>query len=112
MPEIFPSPGFDLGGNTRRCWTCRSMFMQAWGNYGTVWPVVHQQLGVRPDLGRGRVAVIPQVPDGQPSVQGDDIRLGSGSIWVFAAHDGATYTTQVNATDTPGDELVIGVTLP
>ena len=40
------------GTNIDRCWTCRSMFMQAWGNYGTAWPVVHQQLGVRPVPGR------------------------------------------------------------
>jgi hypothetical protein len=33
MPEIFPSP--DQGANIDRCWTCRSMFMPAWGNYGT-----------------------------------------------------------------------------
>ena len=51
MPEIFPSP--DQGANIDRCWTCRSMFMQAWGNYGTAWPVVHQWLGVQPDLGNG-----------------------------------------------------------
>ena len=52
MPEIFPSP--DQGANIDRCWTCRSMFMQAWGNYGTAWPAVHQWLGVRPNLGIGR----------------------------------------------------------
>ena len=51
MPETFPSP--DQGANIDRCWTCRSMFMQAWGNYGTAWPVVHQWLGVQPDLGVG-----------------------------------------------------------
>ena len=39
--------------NIDRCWTCRSMFMQAWGHYGTAWSVVHQGLGVRPDLGHG-----------------------------------------------------------
>ncbi len=44
MPEIFPSP--DQGANIDRCWTCRSMFMQAWGNDGTTWAVVHQWLGV------------------------------------------------------------------
>ncbi len=77
MPEIFPSP--DQGANIDRCWTCRSMFMQAWGNYGTAWPVVHQWLGVRPDLGAGRLSVVPQVPQGQHSVQGKDIRLGRGS---------------------------------
>ena len=63
MPEIFPSP--DQGANIDRCWTCRSMFMQAWGNYGTAWAVVHQWLGVSPDLGHGKLSVVPQVPSGQ-----------------------------------------------
>jgi hypothetical protein len=112
MPEIFPSEGFDLKGNTNRCFTCRSMFMQAWGNYGTVWPVIHQQLGIRPDLGRGAVEVVPQVPDGQPSVEASDVRLGAGSIDVLAARDGARYTTTVNAARTPGDTLAVGATLP
>ena len=40
-----------IRANIDRCWTCRSMFMQAWGNYGTAWAVVHQWLGVRPNLG-------------------------------------------------------------
>src|SRR6185295_7019906 len=43
MPEIFPSapngdPSKGIPPNIDRCWTCRSMFMQAWGNYGTAWP--------------------------------------------------------------------------
>jgi hypothetical protein len=112
MPEIFPSEGFSLGGNISRCFTCRSMFMQAWGHYGTAWPVIHQQLGVRPDLGRGAVEVVPQVPAGQPSVQGQNIRLGDGAIGVLAARDGRTYTTTVNARRTPGDTLTIGATVP
>jgi hypothetical protein len=66
LPEILPSPDFDPEGdrdaNIDRCWTCRAMFVQAWGHYGTVWPVVHQQLGVRPDMGRRRLEVTPQVP--------------------------------------------------
>ena len=37
------------------------MVLQAWGAYGTVWPVVHQQLGVRPDLGRDRLEVVPSM---------------------------------------------------
>ena len=77
MPEIFPSP--DQGPNIDRCWTCRSMFMQAWGNYGTAWAVVHQWLGVRPELGDGRVAFVPQVPPGQSSVRGQNpprVRIG------------------------------------
>ena len=67
MPEIFPSP--DQGPNIDRCWTCRSMFMQAWGNYGTAWAVVHQWLGVQPQLGRGEIAIDPQVPAGQDSAR-------------------------------------------
>ena len=38
LPEILPSP--DQNRNIDRCWTCRSMFMQAWGHYGTAWPVI------------------------------------------------------------------------
>ena len=68
MPEIFPSnpqPGnAGVPPNIDRCWTCRSMFMQAWGNYGTAWSVVHQQLGVRPFVNRGVVETVPQVPAG------------------------------------------------
>ena len=41
---------------TRLGHTERGMVLQAWGAYGTAWPVVRQQLGLRPDLGpTGRV---------------------------------------------------------
>ncbi len=110
MPEIFPSP--DQGANIDRCWTCRSMFMQAWGNYGTAWAVVHQWLGVRPDLGRDLLEVVPQVPEGQTSVRGRDIRLGRGSVDVLATHEGDTYRTQVDVSRGVGaDEVAIGHTL-
>jgi hypothetical protein len=112
MPEIFPSPGFDLGGNINRCWTCRSMFMQAWGNYGTAWPVIHQQLGVSPYLNEGALAVVPQVPDGQPSVQGSNIRLGDGSADVFASRSGNRYTSKVALDDLRVHLLVLGAVLP
>ncbi len=120
MPEIMPSeappdaPEEAEGTppNIDRCWTCRSMFMQAWGHYGTAWPVVHQQLGVRPHLGHGRLEVVPQVPDGQPSVQGQDIRLGHGSADVLAARDGARFTTVVDASEAAVDVLRVGHTLP
>jgi hypothetical protein len=110
-PEIFPSP--DFGNNIDRCWTCRSMFMQAWNNYGTTWAVVHQWLGVRPDLGNGFLEVVPQVPDGQTTVQGRDIRLGDGSADVEATHDGDSYSTVIDVSRRVGaDEVVIGHTLP
>jgi hypothetical protein len=110
MPEILPSPAF--GKNIDRCWTCRSMFMQTWGNYGTAWPAVHQQLGVRPDLGNGKLEVVPQVPDGQPSVQGENIRLGTGALDVLASHTGNRYVTTIDASDVPADDVRIGHTLP
>jgi hypothetical protein len=117
MPEIFPSaPGGDptagIPAHINRCWTCRSMFMQAWGNYGTAWSVVHQQLGVRPFLGDGALQVVPQVPDGQPSVAGRDIRLGGGSIDVFASHAGSQYETRLQVHRLHLRSLEIGHTLP
>jgi hypothetical protein len=108
MPEIVPSPAF--GKNIDRCWTCRSMFLQAWGNLGTAWPVVHQQLGVRPDLGRDALEVVPQLPSRAP-IAGRDIRLGKGSIDVSASRDGNRYRTEVDA-DVKLRELLIGHTLP
>jgi hypothetical protein len=115
LPEILPSPDFDnpgpLDANIERCWSCRAMFMQAWGHYGTAWPVVHQQLGVRPDLGRGRLAVVPQLPSSSP-IAGDDIRLGGGAIDVSAGRTGDAYRTTVDTGDAPVDRLSIGHTLP
>jgi hypothetical protein len=111
MPETFPAP--DQGANIDRCWTCRSMFMQAWGNYGTSYAVVHQWLGVQPDLGRNAVAFVPQVPQGRTTVQGKDIRLGRGSADVRATHVGNTYRTEVTISSGVGaDDVVIGHTLP
>ena len=110
MPEIFPSP--DQGPNIDRCWTCRSMFMQAWGNYGTAWAVVHQWLGVRPQLGRGELAIVPQVPSGQSSVSGDNILIGKGSVDVAASHTASRYTTEIDVQGGEVKNVVIGHTLP
>ena len=117
IPEIAPSaPGGDptkgIPANIDRCWTCRSMFMQAWGNYGPAWSVVHQQLGVRPFLGDGALQVVPQVPPGQPSVAGSNIRLGHGSVDVFASHAGTQYTTMLTVHGLQLRSLEIGHTLP
>ena len=119
MPEIFPSspngdPSTGIPPNIDRCWTCRSMVMQAWGNYGTIWPVVSQQLGVRPFLGQGALQVVPQVPAGQPSVSGSDIRLGmaGGSIDVLASRAGSRYTTVLALHRLGLHSVQIGQTLP
>jgi hypothetical protein len=114
LPEILPSPDFDPEGprdaNVERCWTCRAMFVQAWGHYGTAWPVVHQQLGVRPDMGRRRLEVTPQVPPGQPGVAGKNIRLAEGAVDVAASRSGRLYRTFVR-TRVWLRRLVLGHTL-
>jgi hypothetical protein len=111
MPETFPAP--DQGANIDRCWTCRSMFMQAWGNYGTAWAVVHQWLGVQPDLGRGALAIVPQVPPGQPHVAGRSIRLGGGSVDVRASVAGGRYLTAARVSRGVGAHRVtLGAVLP
>jgi hypothetical protein len=110
MPEIAPSPDYAAGGSKERLFTERASVLQAWGAYGTVWPVVHQQLGVRPDLGRGRLEVVPQPPGSQP-IAGSNIRLGSsGSVDVKAQHTGKTFTTTVTA-HAPV-RLSVGATVP
>jgi hypothetical protein len=110
LPETLPAP--DQGANIDRCWTCRSMVMQAWGQYGIAWPVIHLQLGVDPSLGDGRLAIVPQVPAGQPSVEGNDIRLGDGSADVLAAHSGNSYTTTTQVDRVKVKTFTIGTTLP
>jgi hypothetical protein len=108
MPEIAPSP--DFTANIERALYDRSMVLQAWGTYGTLWPVVHQQLGVRPDLGRDDLEVVPQVPDGQSRVAGSNIRLGTGSVDVAAERGESTLTTTV--TLHLSADLLIGHVLP
>jgi hypothetical protein len=107
MPEI--APGGDFGANIDKPFTDRSMVLQAWGAYGVLWPVVHQQLGVSPDLGRHRLTVAPQLPADQREIAGRNIRLGGGSVDVAAARGRTTATTTV--TRRVGVALTIGVVL-
>ncbi|HEY1277488.1 MAG TPA: hypothetical protein VGF25_21455 [Thermoleophilaceae bacterium] len=109
MPEIAPSPAY--GRSVDKQFVDRAMVLQAWGNYGTLWPVVHQQLGVRPDMGRGALEVTPQVPPDQPRVAGQNIRLGDGAVDVWAARRGSVYRTRVRI-GVGLRRLVLGHTLP
>ena len=108
MPEIAPSP--DYGRSINRLFTERAMVLQAWGNYGTLWPVVHQHLGVRPDMGRGELEVTPQVPPYETTIAGEHILIGSGSIDVEASHEGNQYRTTV--TPAVPVDLTLGHTVP
>lgn len=109
MPEIAPSP--DFPANIGRPFYDRSMALQAWGAYGILWPVVHQQLGVSPDLGRDRVSVVPQVPAGQPSVAGRNVKLGKGSADVASWAAGKRLGTDVKLRGSRL-ALTIGAVLP
>jgi hypothetical protein len=110
MPEIAPSE--DYGRSIDRPFNERAMVLQAWGAYGTIWPVVHQWLGVRPDLGRGALEVVPQVPPDPPGpISGENIRLGDGSVAVSADATGNTYRTTVDP-DVTLRELLVGHTVP
>jgi hypothetical protein len=81
------------------------------GNYGRLGRTQqHQQLGVRPDLGNGRLEVTPQVPPYETSLSGANIRLGSGSVDVLAAHSGHQYTTTARLR--VAVRLRLGATLP
>jgi hypothetical protein len=108
MPEIAPSP--DFGANINRPLNERSSVLQAWGAYGVLWPVVHQQLGVDPDIGRGHVTVVPQVPTGQQRVSGQAIRLGRGSLDVSASRSDVALRTDV--VRRVRASLTVGVLLP
>ena len=108
MPEIGPSP--DFTANINQPFNERSSLDQAWGTYGVLWPVVNQQLGVDPQLGNGLLEVLPDVPSGQSSVSGTNIRVGTGSVDVAATHHGSSYTTTVSAS--LACTLHVGATLP
>jgi hypothetical protein len=109
MPEIVPSPDFQPANIDRR-FTERSMALQAWGTYGILWPVVHYQLGVSPDAGRDRFAVVPQVPSRQHKVAGRDIRIGHGLVNVTATRGNGRLVTTVR--QDRRSALTIGALLP
>ena len=108
MPEILPSP--DFGTNMSKDFLSRSSVLQAWGTYGVLWPVIHQQLGVDPDLGHGTLAVVPQIPPGQTRIAGTDIAIGTGHVDVAATTRESTITVTVDAAVRA--RLTIGAVLP
>jgi hypothetical protein len=108
MPEIGSSP--DFMANIDQPFNERSSLEQAWGTYGVLWPIVHQQLGIDPQLGNGLLEVLPSVPPGQSTVSGTAIRTGAGTIDVTATHTGNNWTTTVTSRLTC--TLHVGVTLP
>lgn len=107
MPEILPSP--DFGSNMSKDFLSRSSVMQAWGAYGVLWPVIHQQLGVAPDLGNGRLSVVPLIPAGR-RIAGSDILVGAGHLDVLATSRGNVLSVTVDAA--VHARLALGAVLP
>jgi hypothetical protein len=110
MPEISPSP--DFGANIDKLFTERSSGLQAWGTYGILWPVVHHELGVSPDMGRDHVTVVPQVPEGQTEVSATHVRVGAGYIDVTAHRDTNVLRTVVDRHGLDRTHLTLGAVLP
>ena len=104
MPEILPSP--DFGSNLAKDFLSRSSVLQAWGAYGVLWPVIHQHLGVAPDLGRGRLTVVPAFA----SMSGEDIAVGPGHVDVRSTARAHDISVTVNAAVRA--RLTLGVVLP
>ena len=110
MPEIAPSP--DYGRSIDKPLTERASVLQAWGTYATIWPVVHDELGIAPDLGLDRLAVVPQLPPDRASAAVRSVRLGRGDIDVAAVRHGGRLTTRVTPHGLPGVVLRIGAIVP
>jgi hypothetical protein len=108
MPEILPSP--DFGSNVEKDFLSRSSVLQAWGTYGVLWPVIHQQLGVSPDLGNGALTVAPQIRPGAAPIAGRNIAVGRGHVDVRAAARGDALTVTADAAVRA--RLTLGVVLP
>jgi glycogen debranching enzyme len=106
LPEIAPGPGYDPFG----AMTGRAMFMQAWSAYGIQWPVIHDFLGVDPNIPAKKLSVIPNLPAAWPAASVQKLRVGGGMVSVQARRSGSEYLTRVTAPR--GLSLTIGQVIP
>jgi glycogen debranching enzyme len=106
LPEISPSPEYDPFVDFRE----RAMFMQAWSSYGVQWPVIHNFLGISPDIPAKSLSVVPDIPDSWPGLSVQNLKVGGGTMTASASRSGKQYTTEVSAPS--GWNLSIGHTLP
>src|SRR5215217_8055290 len=106
LPEISPSPEYAPFVDFRE----RAMFMQAWSSYGVQWPVIHQFLGIDPNIPAGTLSVVPDIPDSWPGLSVQNLKVGDGTMTASASRKGKRYTTEVSAP--AGWTMTIGQTLP
>ena len=106
LPEISPSPEYDPFVDFRD----RAMFMQTWSSYGVQWPVIHNFLGISPEVPAGSLSVVPDIPASWRRLSVQNLRVGSGTVAASASRSGKRYTTEVSAP--AGWKLTIGHTFP
>src|SRR5579884_128953 len=106
LPEIAPSPAY----NPFQPLTSRAMFMQAWSSYGVQWPVIHEFLGIVPDIPDGRLSVIPDLPAAWPSAAVSKLRVGRSTMSANVRRETNGFTLSVAAPK--GLKLLLGLVIP
>jgi hypothetical protein len=106
LPELFPSSDYTYFQD----FDTRAMVMQAWSSYGVEWPVIYFYLGIRPDLPRCEISIIPELPSAWPNLSINNVRIGDGTVSASTSHAGSQYTT--TATVPRGLRVHIGYALP
>jgi glycogen debranching enzyme len=106
LPELFPSRDYTYFQN----FDGRAMVMQAWSSYGVEWPVVYEYLGIRPDLPRGEISIVPELPSTWPTLSINAVRVGNSTVDVSTTQSANHYTT--SATVPRGLLVHIGYALP
>ena len=93
LPEQMPSPDYILF--PFQPLIRRAMVMQAWSSYGVLYPIVHDFLGVRPQVPKRFIVVVPQLPSSLPQLSIQDLRVGDKNLAVAAQHQDKMYVTKV-----------------
>jgi hypothetical protein len=110
MPGSLPELAASAQYNPFEPFTSRANVMQAWSSYGVLFTVVNDLLGIAPDVPRGSVAVVPEVPASWPSLSVSRLRVGGQDLAVTASHQAGGYRTEVSGA--AGLALTIGTVLP
>jgi hypothetical protein len=72
--------------------------------------VIHNFLGISPDIPAKSLSVVPDIPDSWPGLSVQNLKVGGGTMTASASRSGKQYTTEVSAPS--GWNLSIGHTLP
>jgi hypothetical protein len=110
MPGSLPELAASAQYNPYEAFTSRANVMQAWSSYGLLWTVVHNLLGVTPNVPQHSLAVLPEIPPTWPGLSVSNLRVGHQAISENATRNGSVYQTTVSGA--AGLSLTIGAVLP